>query len=228
MGLCEAEMTAPISTLSTLVRYATPGVGMIPASMTSKPPALMPAASALERKSPETRVSRPISARRRPVGCSGRALSLPSTRTAASPRSSASWAVRSRLASPRTPSVPNIRGISSSLMHQTGPAIPCGRTTRARFYCTVRPLRWRAKRRWMQLGPVPSWTAQAPTSVALVTIAFRHSSMSSLSEALKSATILVRCELSTLALIRRRSALSASACEASHLSPSSTSVAGSA
>ena len=108
IGLCEAEITAPISTLSTLVRKATPGVGMIPASITSNPPALMPAARACERKSPETRVSRPISARCRFVS---RPPSSPSTRTAASPKSKANWAVRSRLASPRTPSVPNIRGI---------------------------------------------------------------------------------------------------------------------
>ena len=46
MGLCDAEITAPISTLSTEVRNATPGVGMMPASITSKPPADMPAHSA--------------------------------------------------------------------------------------------------------------------------------------------------------------------------------------
>ena len=87
---------------------------MMPASMTSKPPALMPADSAEARKSPETRVSRPISARRRPSGWPSRAPESPSTRTAASPRSSASLAVRSRFASPRTPSVPNILGIVTS------------------------------------------------------------------------------------------------------------------
>ena len=38
----------------------------MPASITSKPPADMPADSAAARKSPETRVSRPTSARRRP------------------------------------------------------------------------------------------------------------------------------------------------------------------
>mgnify|MGYP007007064719 CR=1 FL=1 len=66
MGLWDAEITAPISTFSTEVRYATPGVGIMPASITSNPPADMPADSAAARKSPETRVSRPTSARRRP------------------------------------------------------------------------------------------------------------------------------------------------------------------
>ena len=110
IGLWDAEITAPISTLSTDVRYATPGVGMMPASITSKPPADMPADNAAARKSPETRVSRPTSARRR-LSNSLRSSS-PSTRTAASPKSSASCAVKSLFANPRTPSVPNIRGMS--------------------------------------------------------------------------------------------------------------------
>ena len=83
----------------------------MPASITSKPPADMPADSAEARKSPETRVSRPTSARRRPSGWSSCVPASPSTRTAASPRSSASRAVKSLLASPRTPSVPNMFGI---------------------------------------------------------------------------------------------------------------------
>ena len=111
MGLWDAEITAPISTFSTEVRYATPGVGIIPASITSNPPADMPADSAAARKSPETRVSRPTSARRRPSN-SLLSPSSPSTRTAASPKSNASCAVKALFANPRTPSVPNIRGMS--------------------------------------------------------------------------------------------------------------------
>ena len=111
MGLWDAEITAPISTFSTEVRYATPGVGIMPASITSNPPADMPADSAAARKSPETRVSRPTSARRRPSN-SLLSPSSPSTRTAASPKSNASCAVKALFANPRTPSVPNIRGMS--------------------------------------------------------------------------------------------------------------------
>ena len=123
MGLCDAEITAPISTLSTEVRNATPGVGMMPASITSKPPADMPAHSADARKSPDTRVSRPISARRRPSGRPSLTALLPSTRTAASPRSSARRAVKSLFANPRTPSVPNNLGIICDSFASTASAV---------------------------------------------------------------------------------------------------------
>ena len=42
IGLCEADITAPISTLNFLVKYAIAGVGTIPASITSIPTLVNP------------------------------------------------------------------------------------------------------------------------------------------------------------------------------------------
>ena len=111
IGLCEAEIMTPRSTVSSVaVRCATVGVVTTPIRVTSMPALARPAARAWSRNSPEIRVSRPMiarglepSARREP----------PNWRAAASPSCSARSAVMSTFANPRTPSVPNILGIVS-------------------------------------------------------------------------------------------------------------------
>ncbi len=106
MALCEADRTTPRSTSAVAVRYAIAGVGRTPRLSTSTPALARPAATAAERNSPETRGSRPTTARGR---CPSNVPEVPSTCAAATPRSSASSAVTSRLARPRTPSVPKSR-----------------------------------------------------------------------------------------------------------------------
>src|SRR5580658_3125700 len=97
-GLCEAEITAPGAWRDSATA-ATPGVGSTPRSMTSAPSASRPAEKAAWSSGPERRVSRPTTN----VGAG-------STRAAARPRASASSAVSSSLATPRTPSVPKRAG----------------------------------------------------------------------------------------------------------------------
>ena len=98
-GLWEALMTAPAAASEPATSSATAGVGSTPSSPTSTPAPARPAASAPSSIGPLRRVSRPMSTRdpggRRPP--------------AARPIASASSGVRSRFATPRTPSVPNNR-----------------------------------------------------------------------------------------------------------------------
>jgi len=100
--------TAAKSTFKIELKYAIPGVGSTPTSITSTPPDAIPAASAALKKSPEMRVSRPMIARRRVWFWDDD----PRMRAAASPSFKASCGVNSLLATPRTPSVPKSRGIS--------------------------------------------------------------------------------------------------------------------
>src|SRR5436190_2917065 len=99
-GLWEAEMTAPACVPRSVVRNATPGVVHTPRTTASPPAEQIPATRAAWRNSPEARVSRPTATRGRVSPCSVR------TATAAPPRSKASRAESSVLATPRTPSVP--------------------------------------------------------------------------------------------------------------------------
>src|SRR5262245_7493969 len=94
-GLCDAETTAAGAPAVT-DHQATSGVGATPSSSTSAPSLTSPAHRAASSIGPERRVSRPMAKR-----------SPPSTRAAARPSASASSGVRSALATPRTPSVPN-------------------------------------------------------------------------------------------------------------------------
>ena len=96
-GLWEAEMTAA-GWPSAAESQATPGVGSTPTSATRAPSAMSPADRAAWRSGPEIRVSRPI-----------RKRSPARTRAAARPRATTTSGVRSALATPRTPSVPNRR-----------------------------------------------------------------------------------------------------------------------
>src|SRR4051794_23367728 len=119
MALCEAESMTPRSASRNAVRYATPGVGSTPTSRTSTPALARPAMTAAVRNSPEALGSRPTTA-------SGRwpAKAPVSARTcaAATERSSASSAVTSRLATPRTPSVPNSRATVLLFLGSSGRA----------------------------------------------------------------------------------------------------------
>ena len=99
-GLCDAEITAPMA-LRCAASNATAGVGTTPRRWTSTPSAASPATNAASSIAVETRVSPPTTASS-PLVADGA-----STRAAARPRSRANAAVRSVLATPRTPSVPN-------------------------------------------------------------------------------------------------------------------------
>ena len=96
-GLCDAEIMAA-ATPSALDRWATPGVGSTPMSTTDAPSDARPALSAAASSGPDRRVSRATSQRPAPMA-----------RTAARPSETASSGVSSVLATPRTPSVPNLR-----------------------------------------------------------------------------------------------------------------------
>src|SRR5215218_2143709 len=80
------------------------GVGTTPAASTSPPALRMPATRALSSSTPEVRGSRPTTTAGRPDPAGPSARRTP---TAARPRARASSGVRSALARPRTPSVPN-------------------------------------------------------------------------------------------------------------------------
>ena len=112
-GLCEAETTAP-GALRRSATAATPGVGSTPRSTTSAPSVASPAERAAWSRGPERRVSRPTTK----VGA-GR------IRAVARPRASASSAVSSSFATPRTPSVPKRAG-ATSLATAWSTAAPCG------------------------------------------------------------------------------------------------------
>ena len=58
--LCDALITRPNCFLKVLVRYATPGVGIGPSSLTLTPAAIKPASNAASSIYPDTRVSFPI------------------------------------------------------------------------------------------------------------------------------------------------------------------------
>src|SRR5262249_53517760 len=78
-------------------RWATPGGGSTPTRTTSAPSLHNPATSAASSNGPERRVSRPTT----------NGWSAPITRAAAPPSAVTTSGVRSRLATPRIPSVPN-------------------------------------------------------------------------------------------------------------------------
>src|SRR5581483_11770939 len=107
-GLCEAETMAP-GCPRTWATVATPGVGRTPRSMTSAPSVARPADSAAWSSGPDRRVSRPTT--KAGVG---------STRATARPSASASSAVSSSLATPRTPSVPKRAGATGSALGVLG------------------------------------------------------------------------------------------------------------
>ena len=111
-GLWLAESITPNSP-SSAVRYATPGVGMMPSLSTSTPAPARPATTAASRNSPEALGSRPTraSGRRFAARAAVNAPASPRVSAAAAARSMASRAVRSCPATPRTPSVPNSRPI---------------------------------------------------------------------------------------------------------------------
>src|SRR5437899_5609797 len=106
-GLCEAETTAPASAPASGVRKAAAGVGSTPHKRTSAPAESSPADSAASSRSPERRVSRTMST-------AGRACRDRKAVAAARPSRSAISGVSSRLAIPRTPSVPNRRGTTAT------------------------------------------------------------------------------------------------------------------
>src|SRR5690606_9516330 len=106
IGLWLADSMTPRSALVDRVRYATAGVGSTPSRNTLTPALASPATTAASRNSPEARGSRPTTA---DGWWPPKAPLSPSTWAAATERSSASSAVSSSLARPRTPSVPNSR-----------------------------------------------------------------------------------------------------------------------
>src|SRR5690554_5602061 len=112
MGLWDAEITTPRSASREAVKYATPGVGNTPTSSTSTPAEASPAATADDRNCPDTRVSRPMMARGR---CPENSPRSARTAAAATARSTASSAVMSPFARPRTPSVPKRRAMRARL-----------------------------------------------------------------------------------------------------------------
>src|SRR5688572_18270545 len=123
IGLWLAEIITPMSAASSAVRKAAPGVGTTPRRWTSTPAEARPATTAASRNSPDARGSRATTA----VGrWSANAPASPRTCAAATDRSSASSAVRSRFASPRTPSVPKMRPTvrSGSALALLG-SLPC-------------------------------------------------------------------------------------------------------
>src|SRR5664279_4690174 len=127
IALCEAEITTPRSAPRSSVRNATAGVGSTPSSRTSAPAEARPAATAASSISPLARGSRPTTASGCPDGSGPATATLdpPGTSTlaggpsaATGRRSTSTFAgavarlnarcgVRSALARPRTPSVPN-------------------------------------------------------------------------------------------------------------------------
>ena len=127
-GLWDAEIMTPKSARESAIRNAAAGVGTTPASNTSTPELASPAETALERNSPEIRGSRATTATgRRPDARRPSAiLPSPSTTAAARARLSAMSTVRSALASPRTPSVPNRRGMEPCLISASSTGAPCG------------------------------------------------------------------------------------------------------
>src|SRR5262245_5284983 len=102
-GLWEAEIIAPSASRRD-ASNATVGVGTTPRRWTTTPSEASPATKAASSIAVDTRVSPPTTA-----------SSPPSTRAAARPSSRANAAVRSVLAIPRTPSVPNFTGWRSAL-----------------------------------------------------------------------------------------------------------------
>src|SRR2546430_925733 len=110
MGLCEAEIITPRSAPRSPTRCAMAGVGSTPTCITSAPAEVSPAHTAACSISPLARGSRPTTATGRcELSCAT------STRAAAAATDRASSGVRSPLASPRTPSVPNSRAIKGYL-----------------------------------------------------------------------------------------------------------------
>src|SRR5215469_10547748 len=107
-GLWEAEITTPASARMLRVRKAIPGVGSGPTSQTSTPIEQMPDSSAVSSMYPDSRVSLPMRIlRRRPEEFRNTCASArPSFRAV-------SEVIGSRLATPRTPSVPNSLGCLS-------------------------------------------------------------------------------------------------------------------
>src|SRR5690349_6032078 len=106
MALWLADSITPRSAPSAPVRNATAGVGSTPTRSTSTPALARPATTAASRNSPDARGSRPTTAVGRwPWNVPASA----STCAAATDRPSAISAVRSALATPRTPSVPKSR-----------------------------------------------------------------------------------------------------------------------
>src|SRR3954447_18114230 len=110
IGLCEAESITPRSALVCATKYATAGVGSTPTRTTLAPALVSPATTAASSISPLARGSRPTIA----SGWWLRSLST-RTRAAATATERASSGVRSPLARPRTPSVPNSRPIGAVL-----------------------------------------------------------------------------------------------------------------
>src|SRR5215210_7277700 len=104
---------------------ATPGVGRTPRSTTSAPPLAAPAHRAQASISPESRVSRPTR------------ILPPKAPEAASPRRRASSGRRPLLATPRTPSVPNVNVRSFSWPPL--PHSPCLDVERAPFDARKEP-----------------------------------------------------------------------------------------
>src|SRR5919202_4008929 len=100
-GLCEALTTPAAATPRRGASAATPGVGRTPRSITFAPPLAAPAAREDESIPPERRVSRPIE------------IGPPKRRATARPSLRASSGIRPSLATPRTPSVPNVIGLLS-------------------------------------------------------------------------------------------------------------------
>src|SRR5215469_437086 len=107
-GLWEAEITTPASARMLRVRKAIPGVGSGPTSQTSTPIEQIPDSMAVSSMYPESRVSLPMRIlRRRPEEFRNTCASArPSFRAV-------SEVIGSRLATPRTPSVPNSLGCLS-------------------------------------------------------------------------------------------------------------------
>src|SRR6266567_2880742 len=101
----------PSSVPRSAVRYATAGVGTTPSLSTSTPELASPATTAASRNSPDALGSRPTTAAgRRPAERAAAKAPMPSSTSAAAAATfMASPAVRSRPATPRTPSVPNSR-----------------------------------------------------------------------------------------------------------------------
>src|SRR5690625_5005591 len=134
-GLWEAEIITPRSTPLDCTRWARPGVGRIPASSTSTPAPARPALTAAERKSPEGRVSRATIARGREPP---KAPKVPRTWAAPTDSSTASSAVMSPFARPRTPSVPNSRAMAAG--SSRGRVAPQGWSGRWVDNSAVRPV----------------------------------------------------------------------------------------
>src|SRR3954464_723964 len=102
-------MTTPASYPAVRVRYATAGVGTTPALVTTAPSPVAPYASSASIHSPDSRVSRPTNTRGEPVRCGN-------ARTSAAPSRRIVWRSSGyRPAVPRTPSVPNRRGLEESV-----------------------------------------------------------------------------------------------------------------